>query len=40
MPTPVAIGSDEAGFALKALIMDVIRAEGWDVVDFGCHTSG
>ena len=39
MPTPVAIGSDEAGFALKALLMDVIRAEGWDVVDFGCHTS-
>jgi ribose 5-phosphate isomerase B len=39
MPTPVAIGSDEAGFALKALLMDVIRAEGWDVVDFGCHTA-
>ena len=38
MPKAVAIGSDEAGFALKALLSDVIRAEGWEVVDFGCHT--
>ena len=38
MPQPVAIGSDEAGFELKARLCEVIRAEGWEVVDFGCHS--
>jgi ribose 5-phosphate isomerase B len=34
----VAIGSDEAGFELKTRLADVIRAEGWEVRDFGCHS--
>ncbi len=38
MTIAVAIGSDEAGFELKARLCDVIRAEGWEVVDFGCHS--
>jgi ribose 5-phosphate isomerase B len=36
MSKPVAIGSDEAGFALKTFLVDVLHAEGCDVRDFGC----
>jgi ribose 5-phosphate isomerase B len=35
---PVAIGSDEAGFRLKALLIGVLQEEGLEVVDFGCHS--
>lgn len=38
MTTPIAIGSDDAGFELKSRLIEVIRAEGWDVADFGCHS--
>lgn len=38
MATPVAIGSDEAGFELKAHLCEVIRAEGFEVRDYGCHS--
>ena len=38
MTKPVAIGSDEAGFELKARLCEVIRAEGFEVRDFGCHS--
>ena len=34
----VAIGSDEAGFELKTRLIEVIRAVGWEVRDFGCHS--
>ena len=39
MTNPVAIGSDEAGVELKARLCEVIRAEGWEVTDFGCHSA-
>lgn len=39
MATPVAIGSDEAGFELKARLAEVIRAEGFEVRDYGCHSA-
>ena len=38
MDKAVAIGSDEAGFRLKALLVDVLEEEGMAVVDFGCHS--
>ena len=38
MTRPVAIGSDEAGFELKARLCEVIRAEGFEVLDYGCHS--
>jgi ribose 5-phosphate isomerase B len=35
----VAIGSDEAGFRLKAILIDLLRGEeGLEVADFGCHS--
>jgi ribose 5-phosphate isomerase B len=34
----VAIGSDEAGFRLKRLLIEVLEAEGLAVIDFGCHS--
>jgi len=35
----VAIGSDEAGFRLQAILLDLLRQEeGLEVVDFGCHS--
>ncbi len=36
MGKPVAIGSDEAGFRLKALLIDLLAEEGEQVTDFGC----
>jgi ribose 5-phosphate isomerase B len=38
MSKPVAIGSDEAGFRLKGLIVGVLEEEGLEVADFGCHS--
>ena len=35
---PVAIGSDDAGFALKTFLVEVLRQEGCEVRDFGCHS--
>ncbi len=38
MDKPVAIGSDEAGYRLKGLLVDVLKGEGHEVTDFGCHS--
>ena len=38
MSKPVAIGSDEAGYRLKALLIEVLHEEGLEVADFGCHS--
>jgi ribose 5-phosphate isomerase B len=35
---PIAIGSDEAGFRLKGILIDVLGVEGETVTDFGCHS--
>jgi ribose 5-phosphate isomerase B len=36
---PVAIGSDEAGFRLKGMVIELLRnEEGLEVIDFGCHS--
>jgi ribose 5-phosphate isomerase B len=35
---PIAIGSDEAGFRLKGLLIGVLEEEGHAVADFGCHS--
>ena len=35
---PIAIGSDEAGFRLKGILIDVLGEEGEAVIDFGCHS--
>jgi ribose 5-phosphate isomerase B len=35
----VAIGSDEAGFRLKGILIDLLQAEeGLEVADYGCHS--
>lgn len=33
----IAIGSDHAGFSLKTVLVDTLRADGHDVVDVGTH---
>ena len=38
MTKPVAIGSDEAGFRLKGVLIEVLGEEGHEVADFGCHS--
>src|SRR5688572_10006569 len=35
----IAIGSDHAGFPLKALLADAARAQGHHVDDFGTHST-
>jgi ribose 5-phosphate isomerase B len=35
---PVAIGSDEAGYRLKGMLIDLLAEEGLQVADFGCHS--
>jgi len=35
---PVAIGSDEAGYRLKGIVIEVLAEEGLEVTDFGCHS--
>jgi ribose 5-phosphate isomerase B len=34
---PVAIGSDEAGYRLKGMLIELLAEEGLQVADFGCH---
>jgi ribose 5-phosphate isomerase B len=34
----IAIGSDHAGFALKAKLITILEAEGHNVKDFGCYS--
>ena len=38
MSKPIAIGSDEAGYRLKGVLTSVLEEEGFQVVDFGCHS--
>ena len=39
MSKAVALGSDEAGFRLKGILIDLLeQEEGLEVVDFGCHS--
>lgn len=38
MAKPVAIGSDEAGFRLKGLLIGLLEEEGFAVTDFGCDS--
>lgn len=39
-PNPhIAIGADEAGFALKSVIIDHLRKSGMEVEDFGVHNT-
>ena len=33
-----AIGSDQGGFALKQQLMEHLKKEGYELVDFGCYT--
>src|SRR2546421_82447 len=35
---PIAIGCDEAGYALKELIAEHLRARGREVTDYGTHS--
>jgi ribose 5-phosphate isomerase B len=34
----IAVGSDEAGFALKEALAGYLRERGWQVSDFGCYS--
>ena len=39
MSKAVAIGSDEAGFRLKGILIELLeQEEGLEVTDFGCHS--
>jgi ribose 5-phosphate isomerase B len=38
MSKPIAIGSDEAGFELKATILELLHAKGLEAKDFGCYS--
>ena len=35
---PVAIGADHAGYALKSIIVDLLKSKGLQVTDFGTHS--
>ncbi len=35
----IAVGSDHAGFALKEMLAEHLRAEGHEVVDVGAHSA-
>lgn len=37
--TRIAIGSDHAGFELKAHLVELLRSQGHDVADLGTHSS-
>lgn len=39
MPERIPIGSDHAGFAMKAVVADELRTLGFDVDDVGSHSS-
>lgn len=34
----IAVGCDEAGFALKQTVIELLHDEGYEVRDFGCHS--
>jgi ribose 5-phosphate isomerase B len=36
---PIAIGSDEAGFHLKEELRRHLETSGYEVVDYGCHST-
>ena len=38
MTKPIAVGSDEAGYRLKSMLIEVLEEEGQEVADFGCHS--
>ena len=39
MSKAIAVGSDEAGFRLKGIVIELLRGEeGLEVTDFGCHS--
>jgi ribose 5-phosphate isomerase B len=38
MSKPIAIGSDEAGFELKATILELLHGKGLETKDFGCYS--
>jgi ribose 5-phosphate isomerase B len=38
MSKPIAIGSDEAGFDLKAVVIEQLKARGLEVKDYGCYS--
>ena len=35
----IAIAGDHAGYALKQMLADELKAEGWDVTDLGAHST-
>jgi len=35
----IAVGSDHAGFPLKAVVMEVIKAEGHEAIDVGTYST-
>ena len=35
---PVAIGADHAGFALKSIIVDLLKSKGLEVIDKGTYS--
>ncbi len=39
MTGTIAVGSDEAGFALKEALADYLRERGWEVSDYGCYST-
>ena len=38
MNRKIAIGCDHAGYQLKGAIIEELKKEGYEVVDFGCHS--
>jgi ribose 5-phosphate isomerase B len=36
MTTPIAVGSDEAGYALKEELKGYLNEQGYEVTDYGC----
>lgn len=35
----IAVGADHGGFPLKAAVVDELRTRGWEVTDFGAHST-
>lgn len=35
----IMIGSDHGGFAMKEDLKDFLRSQGYEVIDFGCHSA-
>jgi ribose 5-phosphate isomerase B len=38
MNRKIAIGCDHAGYQLKGVIIEELKKEGYEVIDFGCHS--